>query len=242
MLRHRPAPVKDEPLRVDEVYPLARLLVRQALQPEEALQLRRDAHARRARAQEQYPMVPERPARRRARELRRVDEPAQHDRARALDVVVEQRVRAAEAREVRERLVRREVLELHEQLRERRRHLAHELVHELVHDRHRHALLAQPEVERVLEVPLRVRAEVEADRERGLGADARARDVERELADGDGHAVHSAVAQAEDARAVGDDGDAGLVLARPVAQDLADLALVLDGDELRRGRQLEIEH
>ena len=242
MLRHRPAPVKDEPLRVDEVYPLARLVFRQALQPEEALQLHPNADPSGARAQEQYPVVRKGTAGRRARELRSVDEPAQHDRARALDIVVEQRVLLAEALQVPKRLVRREVLELNQALRERRGHLAHELVHELVHDGHRHALLAEAEVERIVEVALRVGAEVEADGQGGLGADARAGDVERELADRDGHAVHAEVAQAEDARAVGHDGDARLVLARPVAQDLPDLALVFDGDELRHEGLSEAKH
>lgn len=93
----------------------------------------------------------------------RVDEPAQHDCSRALDVVVEEQVPLAEAFQVPERLIRREVLELNQLLQECDDHLLHELVHKRVHNVHRHALLAQAEVERVVELALGVRAEVDAD-------------------------------------------------------------------------------
>ena len=54
----------------------------------------------------------------------------------------------------------------------------------------------------------------------GMPAQAR---VERELADGDAHAVGAEIAQAEDALSVGDDDDADVLLG-PVVEDLRDAA------------------
>ena len=56
-------------------------------------------------------------------------------------------------------------------------------------------------------------------------------DVEGELADGDGHAVDAEVAEAEDAGAVGDDGNAGVGATGPVSEDSADGARVVDADK-----------
>ena len=117
-------------------------------------------------------MVRQRAAGRLGRQRRGVDEARKDDGTRALDVVVEERVAVPEAREVRERLVRREVFELHEQLREVRAQLVHELVHECVRVGLWDALLPEAEVERVVEELLGVRAEVDADWHGGLGADA----------------------------------------------------------------------
>lgn len=86
-------------------------------------------------------------------------------------IVVEHGVPVPELVEVEERVVRAEVLELHEQLRERDAHLVHELFHELGHDLGCYALVARAEVEGVVEELLGVGAEVEADGEGGLGAD-----------------------------------------------------------------------
>ena len=51
--------------------------------------------------------------------------------------------------------------------------------------------------------------------------------VEAELADGDAHAVDAEVAEPEDTRAVGDDGDFDIV--RPVLDDLVEVAAVFEG-------------
>ena len=117
-------------------------------------------------------MIRQRPPARRAADLRGVQEPRKHDGAGALDVVVEEREARAVALEVRERLVRREVLELDEEFGEGGAHFVHEFVHELVELGERAPLLAQAEVERVVEELLGVGAGVEADGHGGLGADA----------------------------------------------------------------------
>ena len=61
--------------------------------------------------------------------------------------------------------------------------------------------------------------------------------VERELADGDAHAVRAEVAEPEDALAVGDDDDARAV--RPVPQHLGDAPAVVGADE-QPARALEV--
>ena len=82
-----------------------------------------------------------------------------------------------------------------------------------------HARLAQAEVERVLQQRFVVGADIEQDRQGDLRRHAGAGRVQRQLADGDAHAVGAEVAQAKDTLAVGDDDDADVPF-RPVAQDL----------------------
>ncbi len=60
--------------------------------------------------------------------------------------------------------------------------------------------------------------------------DAAAGRIERELADGDAHAAGALVAEAEDALAVGDDDDLGLVELR-VAEDLPHRGAVRDAEK-----------
>ena len=64
-------------------------------------------------------------------------------------------------------------------------------------------------------------------RQRSCRVDAGARDVERELADRDPHAVGAEVAEAEDAAAVGEDRDIDVGDGERV-EDVLDMALVLD--------------
>ena len=60
--------------------------------------------------------------------------------------------------------------------------------------------------------------------------DARARGVERELADRNPHAVGAQVAEAQDPLPVGDDDDADVLLG-PVVENLRDAAAVVRRDE-----------
>ncbi len=75
--------------------------------------------------------------------------------------------------------------------------------------------LARAEVVGVLDEGLVVGAHVEGDGHDAVRGDPAAGRVERQLADGDAHAVDAQVAQAEDSRAVGDDNHVDVVL-RPV--------------------------
>ena len=73
------------------------------------------------------------------------------------------------------------------------------------------------EVERIGEQGGIVGAHIEHHRQAMLGRDARAGRVERELADGDAHAVHAQIAQAQDPLPIGDHDHVD-VLFGPVAE------------------------
>jgi hypothetical protein len=84
--------------------------------------------------------------------------------------------------------------------------------------------VAHAEVERIVEQPPIVGADVEVDRKRLGRVDAGAGSVERELADRDPHPADALVAQPEDRRIVRDDGDPAA--AAGAAQELADVPAV----------------
>jgi hypothetical protein len=90
-------------------------------------------------------------------------------------------------------------------------------------------LLAHADVERILEQLLVVGAHVERHGQGVARVHAGARGVQRELTDGDAHALRAQVAQPENALAVGHDDDPNVFL-RPVAQHLRDPTLVLGRD------------
>jgi hypothetical protein len=90
-------------------------------------------------------------------------------------------------------------LKLNKQLRERFGHLLHEFFHEICHHILRYTLMAQAKVQWVIDILLRVGPEVKANRQRGRRPNAGTGDVERQLADRNGHAVHAQVAETEDA-------------------------------------------
>jgi len=110
-----------------------------------------------------------------------------------LNVVVEHAVLVLVAVKVGKGTLALEVLELDDEvgvcLLQRLHHLIHQRQHLLVAG----ALLAQAEVQRVLELVLVVRAHVEHDGQRGARVDAAGGDVQRELACGaDKHVSESA--------------------------------------------------
>ena len=105
-----------------------------------------------------------------------------------------------------------EVLPLHDRMREDLGHARDEGLDELVVGRTRDAARAVPEIERVFEKRGVVGADVEADGQHLGWVDAGARDVERQLADGDAHATRTLVSEAEDALVVGDDDEADVVV------------------------------
>jgi len=80
---------------------------------------------------------------------------------------------------------------------------------------------AMADVERIVEQRRVVRADVQADRQHPGGVDPGARDVERELADGNSHAPGALVAETQDALVVGDH-DQPDVLVGIVAQAIGD--------------------
>ena len=122
-----------------------------------------------------------------------------------------------------------EVFELDAGLREDFLHCGEELLDHLVVRGAPQALLRQPDVERILEQRLVVRADVQRDRQALRGMDARAGGVQGELADRDAHAVRAEIAEAEDALAVGDDDDADVAMG-PILQDLPDAPVILEGN------------
>ncbi len=144
-----------------------------------------------------------------------------HDRGRALDVVVEARDPVPVAVEHPDRVVLLEVLPLQDGVRE---HLVDRLDERLEEPLVR--LAAQPrvspaQVERVVQEPLRVGAHVEGDGECACGVDARARRIERELADRDAHPSRAEVAEPEDPLVVGGHDQAHVVMPG-VRQELGD--------------------
>mmetsp|Transcript_25597 Transcript_25597/g.80132 ORF Transcript_25597/g.80132 Transcript_25597/m.80132 type:complete len:512 (+) Transcript_25597:550-2085(+) len=154
------------------------------------------------------------------------EEPSEHDRGGALDVIIEAGALVLVLVQEAEGVLVAKVLELQQHLvavlvaRSR-----DELVHELIVGRAAIAVVAQPDVARVGEELLVVRANVDVHRQAGARVDAGAGRIERQLADGDAHAIHAEVAEPEDTLAVGED-DGGNVLLRPVVQHLADVTLV----------------
>ena len=115
-----------------------------------------------------------------------------------------------------------EVLELDQGLGPARVHRADEGVHHLVEGVAFEALAALPQVQRVLAQGRVAGAHVQQDRQGAIGIDAGAQHVERQLADGDAHAVGAQVPEAQDAAAVRDHDDVDLVL-RPVVHHVLEI-------------------
>jgi hypothetical protein len=104
-------------------------------------------------------------------------------------------------------------------------------VDEFVDKRHvffaAHAVLAQPEIERVVEQHLVVRANVQNDRQTVLRRHTGAGGIECELAERYAHPAGAEITQAKDALAVGHHDEA-YILFRPVAEDLPDTTAGVD--------------
>jgi hypothetical protein len=84
------------------------------------------------------------------------------------------------------------------------------------------ALASLPQVQRVLAQGSVAGAQIQHHRQRAVGVDPRPQHVERQLADGDAHAVGTQVPEAQDAAAVRDDDNVDLLL-RPVADHLLEV-------------------
>jgi hypothetical protein len=85
---------------------------------------------------------------------------------------------------------------------------------------------APAEIQVVLQQRPVVGADVETDRQGLRRVDAGARGVQRQLADGDGHAAGALIADAEDGLVVGDHRQADVASCRRGFQHLADAAAV----------------
>ena len=75
----------------------------------------------------------------------------------------------------------------------------HELLHELVHFFEGNTALTKAKVQRILKELLIIRANIEANGNRRGRPDTGTSDVERQLADGDRHAIDAEVAEAQNA-------------------------------------------
>ena len=139
----------------------------------------------------------------------------------ALDVVVEGAKPVAIALEQARGVALGEVLPLQQHMRPALVDRGDEFLDEIVVVGPAHALVAPADIERIVEIFGVVGADIEQHGQRGRRIDAAAGRIERELADGDAHAAGALVAEAEDALAVGDDDDLGLVELR-IAEDLPD--------------------
>ena len=177
-----------------------------------------DAGGRRSGAEKQEALIRELlpPVRRNAAE-----DAGQRDPGGALDVVIEGADLVAIARQDRDGIEVGEVFPLDTAFRV-------ELLHgrdEFLDERHvvfaAHALLAQAQVERVVEQSLIVGADVENDRQAILRRHAGAGRYRAKLPDRNAHAADAKIAEAENALAVGDD-DEPHVLLRPIRQELLD--------------------
>ncbi len=80
-------------------------------------------------------------------------------------------------------------------------------------------MLAQADVERIVEIRFVVRASIQVHRQQTLRWYSRRRGVELQFPDGNAHAVGAQVAQAENAASIGD-ADEAHVFDRPVPQHL----------------------
>ena len=153
----------------------------------------------------------------------------QHDRRRALHVVVERRHPIPVPVEDAEGVVLLEVLPLDDAARPGLLHARHEGVDQRVVLGAAQPRLPMPDVERIGEELRVVGADVQADRKGEAGVDAAGARVERQLADRDGHPAGAEVTEPEDAFVVGhhDEPDVGV---RAVAQDLRDPVAIVRRD------------
>ncbi len=93
-----------------------------------------------------------------------------------------------------------------------------------------HALVPPPDVERIGQMILIVRSDIEHDRQRGRRMKAGARRVQRELADRNAHAAGALIAEPENALAVADHNGLDAIEAR-VAEDAAYGSLMLQAEK-----------
>ena len=149
------------------------------------------------------------------------------DRGGALDVVVEAAQRVAVAVEHARGVALGEIFPLQHDVRPALGQRGDEFVDEAVVFLAAHALVPPADVERIVEIFLVVGADIEQDRQRGRRIDAAAGGVQRQLADRDAHAAGALIAEAENALAIGDDDDLGLVEQR-IGEDLPDVVAVRD--------------
>jgi hypothetical protein len=213
--------VDDKPLTVEVRGREREGLAREALAGERVAQKTGDADARGARAQKDDALLLDRDPRHAA-----AGEHARHRHGgRPLDVVVERGDGLLIAVEEAERVHLLEVLPLEEDLREAALDGLDELLDEGVVLGAPKAREPPAEIEGVVQERLVVRSDVEADRQRLRGVDARGGRVEGQLADRDPHAARALVTEAEDALVVGHD-DEPHVRERRVAEDVVDPAPV----------------
>ena len=128
-----------------------------------------------------------------------------------------------------ERAILVEVLPLEDGARVHLADAAHERLDERVVLAAAQTLLRVAEVQRIGEERGVVGADVEADGQALRRMDARARDVEGQLADGDAHAADALIAQPEDAFVVGRHDQADVVVRR-VPEDARDVVHVIGRD------------
>ncbi len=151
----------------------------------------------------------------------------QRDTRGALDVIVVGADLIAIAREDRHRVDVGEVLPLDATFWVERLYRRHELLDEGRIFFAADAVLAQPEIERVIEELLIIRADVQNYRQAVLRRHAGAGRIERELAERYAHSPGAKVTQPEDTLSVGHHDEAH-VLFRPIAEDLPDPAASAD--------------
>ena len=145
----------------------------------------------------------------------------------ALNIVVEAAEPLAISRQQPVGVAEGEILPVQQHVRPARAHGVDERRDEIVVVCAAHALVPPADIERVGEMLLIVGADVEQDRQRGRGMQARAGGVERQLADRNAHAAGALIAEAEDALAVAHDDGFDVVEAR-MAEDAADPVLVAE--------------
>jgi hypothetical protein len=126
--------------------------------------------------------------------------------------------------------VAREVLELDDDAGEDLVRGNDEFLDQLVIGRAANARLVQADVQRIVEELGVVGADVEQHGQALRGMHAGARRVERQLADGNAHAVRAEIAEAEDPLAVAHHDDRDLA-ARPVREHAADASAIGGADE-----------
>ena len=104
--------VIDKTLRIDEVNLSTRLFLCEAIQSEEAHQLRGNSNACRSGSEEQNAMGYERQTRSRRRKVGSIQETTEDNGTSSLDIIVEDRVLAAESLKIFKRVVGGEILQI----------------------------------------------------------------------------------------------------------------------------------
>ena len=184
-----------------------------------------DPNARRPRPEEDQPLAGERLA----AVPQRGQDPAGHDRGRALDVIVEAGDPVPVAVEQPERVVLLEVLPLHDGAGIDLADRLNEGLDERVVARAAQPWLGVAEVERVIEQARVVGAAVQRHRQRHRRVHARAGAIQRELPDRDAHPARALIAQAQDPLIVGGNDQPDPVPSG-VVQQLGNMVDVLGSD------------